>query len=100
MQAEFKVKVKMVYNKPGQLFELLDSSVDDEGYAESESAEEEMEEDEENLQPVAKKIKGKKAAASKTDVNNNWFDNKKLFFCFIEILFSILGVFSLWGFYD
>lgn len=71
MQAEFKVKVKMVYNKPGQLFELLDSSVDDEGYAESESAEEEMEEDEENLQPVAKKIKGKKAAASKTDVNNN-----------------------------
>lgn len=64
MQAEFKVKVKMAYNKSSSTFKILDDSVESSG-DQSDSEEEETMDDQENEQPKTKKHK------KKTDENNN-----------------------------
>ena len=63
MQAEFKIKVKMAYNKTESTFKLLDDSVELDEQSDSEV--EEIMDDQENEQPKTKKHK------KKTDENNN-----------------------------
>lgn len=64
MQAEFKIKVKMMFNKSEESVEIIDASVEDhEEMEESESDEAEAEE-EQMEQPKKKK-------KTKTDHNNN-----------------------------
>lgn len=69
MQAEFKIKVKMFYDKKNSAFELLDSTIEDEADMGSESEPEHMENDHlETDEPKTKKLKNKN---NKKDENNN-----------------------------